>query len=201
MIEMPFSNEVDGAFTGTGFVVDVNQGWIVTNAHVAGRSPSRVEVAFRETDFFAVDKLYVDPHLDVAVLRAPTDRFPKAAISAPSECNNEPPIGHPVGAFGHPWSLSYTGTRGIISGSTFFAGSAWLQTDAPINNGNSGGPLISMQTGNLVGVNTARVADEDAENLNFAVPMKYLCRILALMRAGKDPSPPRLPISFLDYND
>ncbi len=201
MIEMPFGIENKGAFTGTGFVADVDQGWIVTNAHVAGRSPSRVEVAFRDSDFFAVDKVYIDPHLDVAVLRAPTRSFPEGVISASPECQDEPPIGHPVGAFGHPWSLPFTGTRGIISGSTVLGGSAWLQTDAPINNGNSGGPLLSMQTGRLVGINTAGVDKTKTENLNFAVSMKYVCQILTLMHEGKDPSPPRMPIRFLDYDD
>lgn len=203
IIEMPFSDDEEGAFTGTGFVADANQGWILTNAHVAGLSPSKVEVAFRNTEYLKVEKLYVDPYLDVAVLRAPAGSFPKESVSAPLECEAESPVGHPVGAFGHPWSLAYTGTRGIISGSTFIDGMAWLQTDAPINNGNSGGPLISMHTGNLVGINTASasVDEENTESLNFAVPMKYVCRILALLREGRDPSPPMLPVRFMDYND
>jgi S1-C subfamily serine protease len=201
IIEMPFSDDEEGVFTGTGFVVDANQGWILTNAHVAGHSPSKVEVAFRKTEFSKVEKLYVDPYLDVAVLRATAGMFPKDAISAPLECEVEPPVGHPVGAFGHPWSLAYTGTRGIISSSTFIDGMAWLQTDAPINDGNSGGPLISMHTGKLVGINAASANEENVESLNFAVPMKYVCRILTLLRKGRDPSPPMLPVRFLGYND
>jgi S1-C subfamily serine protease len=201
IVEMPFSEDEEaGAYSGTGFVVDVNKGWILTNAHVAGYSPSRVEVAFRESGFFPVEKLYVDPYLDVAVLRASAGSFPPETVSAPLECKENPPVGHPVGAFGHPWSLPYTGTRGIISGSTFFGGTAWLQTDAPINAGNSGGPLISMQTGRLVGVNTASVAEENMESMNFAVPMKYVCRILTLLREDKDPSPPVLPARFMEHD-
>jgi len=200
-IEMSFIDEEEGVFTGTGFVVDASRGWILTNAHVAGYSPSRVQVAFQKTKYFKVEKLYVDPYLDVAVLRAPAGSLPKSTISAPLECEEEPSVGHPVGAFGHPWSLAYTGTRGIISGSTISSGDEWLQTDAPINAGNSGGPLISMHTGRLVGINTASVNEEDAESLNFAVPMKYVCKILTLLREGRDPSPPILPAQFLDYND
>jgi S1-C subfamily serine protease len=156
IVEMPFiEDEEAGAYMGAGFVVDVNEGWMLTNAHVAGYSPSRVEVAFRDSGFFPVEKLYVDPYLDVAVLRAGSSSFPPETVSAPLECKEKLPVGHPVGAFGHPWSLPYTGTRGIISGSTVFGGAAWLQTDAAINDGNSGGPLISMQSGRLVGITTA----------------------------------------------
>ena len=201
MIEMPFSGEEAGSFKGTGFVVDVENGWILTNAHIASRSPSRVKVAFKETDYFTVDKLYVDSHLDIALLKAPVGSFPKGVISAPLECEADQPVGHPVGAFGHPWSLPYTGTRGIISGSTVYSGTAWLQTDAPINNGNSGGPLISMQTGRLVGINTASVVNEKTENLNLAVSMKYVCKIIKLLHEGRDPSPPILPVRFLEYGD
>ena len=201
MIEIPFSGEEAGSFEGTGFVVDADRGWILTNAHVAGRSPSRVKVAFRETDYFTVEKLYVDTHLDIALLKAPVSSFPEGVIPAPLECEVDKAVGHPVGAFGHPWSIPFTGTRGIISGSTVYAGTAWLQTDAPINNGNSGGPLISMETGRLVGINTASIGEEKTENLNFAVSMKYVCKIIKLLRESKDPSPPILPVRFLEYDD
>jgi S1-C subfamily serine protease len=72
-----------------------------------------------------------------------------------------------------------------------------LQTDAPINQGNSGGPLISLEDGRIVGINTAGI--RGAQNTNFAVAMKYACRIVDLLRAGTDPSPPDLGLVF--YRD
>ena len=105
-----------------------------------------------------------------------------------------PPVGHPVGAFGHPWRLQFTGTRGIISGVTSRYRTELLQTDAPINQGNSGGPLISLEDGRIVGINTAGI--RGAQNTNFAVAMKYACRIVELLRAGADPSPPDLGLVF-----
>ena len=66
-----------------------------------------------------------------------------------------------------------------------------LQTDAPINEGNSGGPLISLETGQVVGINAAKIKQEAVEGLSFAVPMPYACTIIDLMQRGEDPSPPR----------
>ena len=69
-----------------------------------------------------------------------------------------------------------------------------LQTDAPINQGNSGGPLISLESGRIVGINTAGI--RGAQNTNFAVAIKYACRILQLLQRGEDPSPPDLRLVY-----
>jgi S1-C subfamily serine protease len=105
-----------------------------------------------------------------------------------------PSVGHAVGAFGHPWRLQFTGTRGIISGVTSRYRTELLQTDAPITQGNSGGPLISLDSGRIVGINTASI--RGAQNTNFAVAMKYACRVLQLLQKGEDPSPPDLKLVF-----
>jgi S1-C subfamily serine protease len=198
IVETPFAGDEKGTFEGAGFLVDRDRRWLVTNAHVTTRSPSRVESAFKSGHFFPVRKVYVDPYLDVAVLEIPKKNLPDKATTAALQCADIPPVGHPVGAFGHPWSLSYTATRGIVSGVAVRAGMEWLQTDAALNNGNSGGPLISLSNGQVVGINTAMLDMKNAENLNFAVPMKYVCRILELLREGKDPSPPELPVVFFE---
>jgi serine protease Do len=198
IVETPFAGDEKGSLEGAGFLVDRERRWVVTNAHVVTRSPSRVEIAFKGGPFFPVRKVYVDPYLDLAVVEVPKKNLPGKAISASLQCTDIPPVGHPVGAFGHPWALSYTGTRGIVSGVALREGMEWLQTDAALNNGNSGGPLISLISGQVVGINTAMLDMHNAENLNFAVPMKYACRILELLREGKDPSPPDLPVVFFD---
>jgi S1-C subfamily serine protease len=77
-----------------------------------------------------------------------------------------------------------------------------LQTDAPINEGNSGGPLLSLETGQVVGVNTAKIKEESVEGLSFAVPMPYACTVIELLRQGRDPSPPSRLVDFaVDVND
>lgn len=192
-VPAPFEPDVKGTVRGAGFVVDAARGWVLTNAHVVARSPSRVEVARHGRDFHEARKLYVDPHLDVAIVELPAAAR-DALKAAPMHCGPSPSVGHPVGAFGHPWNLKFTGTRGIISGSTARAAGEALQTDAPINGGNSGGPLISLETGRVVGINTAQI--RGSQNTNFAVAMHYACRIVELLQAGADASPPDLGVVF-----
>ncbi len=193
-VPVPFDGDRKGSGLGAGFVVDASRGWIMTNAHVVGRSPSRVEVAFHGQEFAEATKVYVDPFLDLAIVRV-ADRNATKDIQAPRlECASLPQVGHPVGAFGHPWRLQFTGTRGIISGVTAKYRTELLQTDAPINQGNSGGPLISLQNGRIVGINTASI--RGAQNTNFAVASMYACRILELLQKDQDPSPPDLQLVY-----
>jgi len=195
-VPVPFEGEEQGAWSGAGFLVDRQRGWIMTNAHVASRSPSAIEVGFKDRDFVDAYKVYVDPYLDLAIIAMDPSFIPPASVIPELDCGDLPRVGHPVGAFGHPWGLSFTGTRGIISGITSRFLQENLQTDAPINEGNSGGPLISLQHGKIVGINSATLAEKNAQNVNFVLPMKYACRILELLRAGRNPSPPELPVQF-----
>jgi S1-C subfamily serine protease len=193
-LPVPFDGDRKGSGLGAGFVVDAARGWIMTNAHVVGRSPSRVEVALHGQEYSEAAKVYVDPFLDLAIIRV-SERVETRGIAEPRlECEGVPPVGHPVGAFGHPWRLPFTGTRGIISGVTARYHTELLQTDAPINQGNSGGPLISLESGRIVGINTAGI--RGAQNTNFAVAIKYACRVLQLLQEEKDPSPPDLKLVY-----
>src|SRR5262249_6815509 len=144
--------------------------------------------------FAKADKIYVDNHLDVAVLKIDPASIPAYATAGELQCAAEYPPGRPVIAFGHPWSLDYTATRGIISGVKVSEGAESLQTDAALNPGNSGGPLIDAETGLIVGINASGV--RGAEGLHFAVPIKFVCTILDLLKQGKEPAPPRLPVLF-----
>lgn len=193
-VTIPFGNDKKGTAFGAGFVVDTKRGWIMTNAHVVSRSPARLEVAFFGRKFVPAKKVYVDPFLDLAIISI-NEEMQRATVALPElECTNLPGVGRTVGTFGHPNGLKFTGTRGIISGHTAKYQSEMLQTDAPINPGNSGGPLISLSSGRIVGINTSSMSD--SQNSNFAVPMQYACRVLDLLREGKDPSPPDLPLAF-----
>jgi len=193
-LPVPFDGDRKGSGLGAGFLVDAGRGWIMTNAHVVGRSPSRVETAFHGQEFSEARKVYVDPFLDVAIVRVADRVETKGIAEPPLDCGAMPPVGHAVGAFGHPWRLQFTGTRGIISGVTARYRTELLQTDAPINQGNSGGPLISLESGRIVGINTAGI--RGAQNTNFAVAIKYACRILELLRQSDDPSPPDLKLVY-----
>jgi serine protease Do/serine protease DegQ len=201
-VDRPFINDSQGSFQGAGLVIDAKRGWVLTNAHVASRSYSHITVAFQDTKPIPAERLYVDPHLDLAIIA-----YDPASLATPPrepklECEHLPAVGHPVGAFGHPWGFRFTGTRGITSAVTSRLGSNMLQTDAPINAGNSGGPLISLESGRVVGVNAAKISEESVEGLSFAVPMPYACTVIDLLERDLDPSPPARLVDFaVDMNE
>ena len=197
-VEIPFNEDYAGVFSGAGFLVDQERGWIMTNSHVVSNSPSKVEVAFKDQDYRLAKKIYLDSYLDLAILQVSPEHFPANHKQATLECNEKPKTGHPVGAYGHPWEFSYTGTKGIVSGVTSESSTEYLQTDAPINSGNSGGPLISLRTGRVLGINTSKYDADEDQNTNFAELMIYACRVLKLLQEGRDPAPPKLPLVYLN---
>ncbi len=200
-LPVPFDGDRKGSGLGAGFVVDAERGWIMTNAHVVGRSPVARGSRLSRAASSPRQPRSTSTRSSTSRSCGSSTAARRAASEAPKlECGAVPPVGHPVGAFGHPWRLQFTGTRGIISGVTARYRTELLQTDAPINQGNSGGPLISLENGRVVGINTAGI--RGAQNTNFAVAIKYACRILELLQQGKDPSPPDLKlVYFRDVDD
>lgn len=201
-VSQPFVEDEQGSWIGAGVLIDPSRGWILTNAHVAGHSYGRISIDFKEGRSLPARRVYVDPYLDLAVLAYDPGSLPNTPSPPRLDCDSIPPIGHPVGAFGHPWGFRFTGTRGITSAVTTRLGPNMLQTDAPINEGNSGGPLISLETGQVVGINAAKIKQESVEGLSFAIPMPYACTIIHLLERGEDPSPPDDLVDFaIDDND
>jgi S1-C subfamily serine protease len=194
-VTTPFITDTRGSFEGAGFLVDAARGWILTNAHVVAQSPSEVQVAFADEDFQAARKVYVDCFADVAVLAVgqvgPGRKIAKLNVTG------EVSIGEPVGAFGHPLGMYFTGTRGIVSGKTDQFGPDLIQIDATVDHGNSGGPLIALRDGRVVGIATAGAGGDKSDRVNFATPMKDVGRILDLLRRGVMPSPPFMPFALL----
>ena len=196
----PFLEDDEGFATGSGFLINRQEGWVLTNRHVVAEGLSEVAVRFKETDYFEARKVYLDPNLDFAILQIPRESIPDTAIEAPLGCEGEMSTGNAVVIYGHPSGLNFTGTRGIVSGRVYAYGNEWIQTDAPLNSGNSGGPLISVKSGEVIGINAAKHSDDDTEGLNFAVPIAHVCKIIELFEDGEDPSPPVLPIIFVNHD-
>ena len=198
-IATPFVEDSRGSFEGAGFLVDAERGWVLTNAHVVGRSPSEIQVAFADLPYRPARKIYVDPYADIAIIEvSEKDRHRPAA---PLGCEETPEVGESIGAFGHPLGMPFTGSRGIVSGVTDKFGADLLQIDATVDHGNSGGPVISLRTGSVVGIATAMAGRNKEDRLNFATPICDACRILELMRAGRSPSPPQMAVVLLKDED
>jgi S1-C subfamily serine protease len=196
-ITTPFLEDELGSFQGAGFLVDAERGWIVTNAHVVGQSPSNVEVAFADEDYVPARKLYVDSFADIAVLSIGPTKHTAARLA----CASDLEIGDAVGVYGHPLGVPFTGTRGIVSNITDQAGMDLIQIDATIDHGNSGGPVIALNDSRIIGIATAGAGGGKADRMNFATPVKGVCRILDLLREGTAPNPPAMRFGLLRDED
>ena len=176
--------EDDGtSASATGFLVDRTRGWILTNAHVASRSPATITVSFKGQKYVPARRVFVDRLTDVAVLEIDKGAIPADAVTADLECIQPPRVGNPVAIFGHPGELSYTATRGIISSVSWVFPTEIIQSDATINGGNSGGPLIDLSTGKIVGIAAASYRDTDDDHstaVSFSEPVRPICQILYL---------------------
>jgi S1-C subfamily serine protease len=193
--DTPFIEDSYSPSAGSGFLIDKTNGLIVTNAHVASYSPSLNRVNFKYSDPIKSKQVYIDPEIDLAFLQIDPKDIPKNVIEAKLQCKNDYKQGSGVVAFGHPAGKDFTITRGIISAvryeTDFFEA---IQTDAAINRGNSGGPLINISTGEIIGISSFGV--EDNQGLNFALPSYSVCKIIELFKNKKDPSPLDLKVIF-----
>ncbi len=166
---------------GTGFVVDAS-GIIVTNQHVVSGSTAGYKIITNEGEEYNVEQILKDDLYDIAVLKIDTQGKTFKAIELGDSANLK--VGQSVIAIGTPLGeYSGTVTTGIISGLnrkvTASSNSGWftttsktyegvIQTDAAINSGNSGGPLIDSQ-GQVIGINFATTAS--ADNISFSIPI------------------------------
>lgn len=189
--EIALNQDQPGSASGTGFLIHRERGWLLTNAHVATRSPATIKVQFKDGEqLISARRIHVDPLMDLAILEIPTASVPASATEAELACDQTPVAGTSVLAFGHPWGLSFTASRGIVSGLAWFYPNQMIQTDAAINSGNSGGPLISLTDGRVIGINTSTYQPEDEDTgataIGLAETMPAVCRIIELLKAGTD---------------
>ena len=141
---------------GSGFVVD-KAGHIVTNYHVI-EGADEIRVSFSNQDTVEAQLVGSDPSTDLAVLQV--ERRASALTPLPLGDSDKVEVGDPVVAIGNPFGLDRTATSGIVSAlqrlitlPNRFTIDHVIQTDAPINHGNSGGPLLNSR-GQVIGVNT-----------------------------------------------
>ncbi len=161
--------------SGSGFIVE-REGIIVTNHHViGGAAAARVTLRDGRT-FDHVRLLAIDPANDLGVLAIDATDLPVAPL-APS---GELAVGATVFAIGSPLGLDHTLTQGIVSAIRGESGTTFVQTQAPIAPGSSGGPLFD-ELGRVVGVNTAT----RSAGLNFSVHVDHVRALLAGPRASR----------------
>ena len=153
---------------GSGFIIS-KEGYILTNNHVVGRA-EKVTVELLDGRSFTAEIVGTDPDSDVAVIKINGENLPTIELADSDEIE----VGKWVLAIGNPLGLSHTVTAGIISakgrsGFQLATYEDFIQTDAAINFGNSGGPLIDLH-GKAVGMNTAIVGPGGNIGIGFAIP-------------------------------
>jgi len=163
---------------GTGFIID-EQGHILTNHHVI-EGADRIMVRLTDGRSLRAEPVGSDPDTDIALIKVESTR-PLAV--APLGDSDTLRVGEWVVAIGNPLAYEHTVTVGVVSfiGRKLFDNSLdrYIQTDAAINFGNSGGPLINAR-GEVIGINSA--ISSRASNIGFAVPINQASAILPQLR-------------------
>ncbi|SDB31887.1 DegQ family serine endoprotease [Belnapia rosea] len=168
---------------GSGFVIDTS-GIVVTNNHVIDGA-DEINVILQDNTTIRAELLGTDPRTDLAVLRIKTDK-PLSAVQFGDSDTAQ--VGDWVLAIGNPFGLGGTVTAGIVSarGRDIRQGmyDDFIQTDAAINRGNSGGPLFNLE-GKVVGINTAIYSPSGGSiGIGFSIPSNLARNITAQLRDG-----------------
>jgi S1-C subfamily serine protease len=154
--------------------------FVLTNNHVIQQAPpAQINVTLADSHIFKAAQVWADPETDVALLRLDgADNLPTASLGDSDTVR----VGHWVLAFGSPFGLNQTVTHGIISArergqislGTTIRIKDFLQTDAAINPGSSGGPLVNLD-GDVIGINTAIASQSGgASGVAFSIPINLV---------------------------
>jgi len=180
LFERPQDRDRDGPRrgAGTGFIIDAD-GLILTNQHVIDGA-ERIMVRLTDGRTLRAQTIGSDPDTDIALIKVESSRpLPFAALGDSDALR----VGEWVVAIGNPLAYEHTVTVGVVSfiGRKLFDSSLdrYIQTDAAINFGNSGGPLINAR-GEVIGINAA--ISSRASNIGFAVPINQASEILPQLR-------------------
>ena len=165
---------------GAGFLVDA-EGYLITNHHVV-EGAERITVRLASGQTLPATLVGTDPDTDIALLRVRAEHPLPAVVMGDSDTLR---VGEWVVAIGNPLAYEHTVTAGVVSflGRKLFDSSLdrYIQTDAAINLGNSGGPLINTR-GEVIGINAA--ISSRAPTIGFAIPINQAKTILPQLKAG-----------------
>jgi serine protease Do len=172
--------------SGSGVIVDAAQGYVLTNVHVIENAIT-ISVTTKDNRRYPAKLIGQDADTDIAVLRIEPGSF----TAVPLGDSDKLQVGDFVVAIGNPFGLGQTVTSGIVSalgrsGLGIEGYEDFIQTDASINRGNSGGALVDLR-GQLVGINTAILGPGGGNvGINFAVPINMARKVMdQLIRFGE----------------
>jgi Do/DeqQ family serine protease len=186
---------------GSGVIVDVKNGYILTNHHVI-ENADEIEITLSDNRSLKAVVVGSDPGTDIAVIQVTeTDRLSQMPLGDSDQTR----VGDFVVAIGNPFGLSHTVTSGIISalgrqGLSRDGYEDFIQTDASINPGNSGGALINL-AGELIGINSAIFSGSGGNiGIGFAIPVNIAKSIMAQIIEFGEVQRGLLGVSISDFN-
>ena len=154
---------------GSGFAIGKNS--IITNAHVV-KGAGDIQVISYTGEQVSANLFFADENTDIALLAVADAAYKPIAIADYEQCS----IGDDIYTSGAPNSMAYTLTKGVISAKNRQIGTqSYIQIDAAINEGNSGGPLLNDR-GEALGVNSMKLSD--SEGIGLSIPMNIVCELL-----------------------
>jgi len=170
---------------GSGFIIS-SDGYVLTNNHVV-ENADQVRIGLQNGDEVDARVVGTDPSIDLALLKIDNGKSELPVL--PMGDSESLRVGEWVVAIGNPLDYEHTVTVGVISakerrvqiGGTDSGVVSFIQTDAAINFGNSGGPLIDAR-GNVIGINTAIRRANYAEGIGFALPINHARRVIEQLR-------------------
>ena len=175
-----YRSDVPRRSSGSGVIL-TEDGFIVTNNHVVNNA-SEVEITLNDNRQYTAEVVGTDPSTDLALLKIDEDELPFVYYGNSDEVE----IGEWVLAVGNPFNLTSTVTAGIVSAKARninilperYAIESFIQTDAAVNPGNSGGALVNTR-GELVGINTAIASETGSySGYSFAVPVNIVVKVV-----------------------
>lgn len=195
--------------SGSGFVYkeDDKYGYILTNYHVINGG-SKFNITFTDGSDADAELISGDEYYDIAVLKVSKDKI-KSVSTIGNSSNLE--LGDTVFTVGAPLGKEYMGTitKGIVSGinrmvSVELGSGNYLmeviQTDAPINSGNSGGPICNI-IGEVVGITSSKLAGTGIEGMGFAIPINSVMDVIENIETGKEIVRPYLGVQLVDLTN
>jgi serine protease Do len=172
---------------GSGVIIDAKKGYIITNAHVIEDAKDNITITLNDKRHFPAKVIGVDKPSDIAVIQIQASSLQDLAFHD----SNRLAVGNSILAIGNPFGLGQSVTAGIVSAlqrtNLQIEGyENFIQIDAPINSGNSGGALIDTR-GGLVGINTAMLSPDGGNiGIGFAIPSNMVKNVVAqLIQYGK----------------
>jgi S1-C subfamily serine protease len=190
---------------GTGFII-TSDGYIVTNKHVVADEEAEYTVMMNDESKYDAEVVARDPTTDFAVLKIEGKDFPTIELGDSDELKvgqTVIAIGNALGEFRNTVSVGViSGLSRSITASSFGFGSENLvgviQTDASINHGNSGGPLLNL-AGQVIGINTAIA--QDAQNIGFAIPINEVKNSIESVKEYGKIIKPWLGVRYIMINE